>query len=117
VPEEGSKSSKKKEQGPQAEATAAELKQAGDRHEGVSDDLDAGQAEVQARFDEINEKGFVGQTVDPTPPENYSTQTPDDAPTPETDNDLFDEGREAAIGRPREAVDRSAAEIAADKKK
>jgi hypothetical protein len=45
---------------------------------------DAGQAEVQAMFDEAAEKGYFGYTPDETPNENYTLQTPPDAPTPET---------------------------------
>jgi hypothetical protein len=45
---------------------------------------DAGQAEVQAIFDEAAEKGYFGYTPDETPNENYTLQTPPDAPTPET---------------------------------
>lgn len=44
---------------------------------------DAGEAEVQATFDEAAEKGYFGETPDDTPNENYSLQTPQDAPTPE----------------------------------
>lgn len=33
---------------------------------------DAGQAEVQAKFDEAEEKGYFGSTPDDTPNENYT---------------------------------------------
>lgn len=33
---------------------------------------DAGQAEVQAKFDEANEKGYFGTTPDETPNEDYT---------------------------------------------
>ena len=45
---------------------------------------DAGQKEMQEREDKIEEQGFMGKQVDMTPRENYSLQTPQDAPTPET---------------------------------
>lgn len=74
---------------------------------------DAGQAEVQARFDEEQEKGYRGFAPDPTPNENYSLETGPDAPTPETDPELSREARAAsgvgmsaldAAARSREAV-------------
>ena len=47
---------------------------------------DAGQAEVQAKFDEANEKGFFGSTPDETPNENYTLQgVTSGKPTPETE--------------------------------
>lgn len=52
----------------------------------TNDDL--GQSQVQERMNEATEQGFIGAQVDPTPHENYSLQTPQDAPTPETDPDL-----------------------------
>lgn len=33
---------------------------------------DAGQAEVQAKFDEAEAKGYFGETPDSTPNENYT---------------------------------------------
>ncbi len=60
---------------------------------------DAGQAEVQANFDEAAEKGYFGYSPDPTPRENYSLQTPQDAPTPETDAKLAEQ-----TGNPRFAA-------------
>lgn len=33
---------------------------------------DAGQAEVQAKFDEANDKGYFGTTPDETPNEDYT---------------------------------------------
>lgn len=41
---------------------------------------DAGQAEVQARMDEVTEKGFLGEKVDPIPDEEYSLLTGPDSP-------------------------------------
>jgi len=35
--------------------------------------------------EEAAERGYAGFEVDPTPNENYSLETPQDAPTPETD--------------------------------
>lgn len=46
---------------------------------------DSGASEVQAAFDEAAEKGYFGESPDDTPRENYSLQTPQDAPTPETE--------------------------------
>lgn len=45
---------------------------------------DAGQAELQKKFDEAAEKGYFGETPDDTPNENYTLRTKADAPTPET---------------------------------
>ena len=46
---------------------------------------DAGQAEVQAKFDEANEKGYFGTTPDETPNENYTLKgVAAGKPTPET---------------------------------
>lgn len=45
---------------------------------------DAGQDEVQARFDEAAEKGYFGETPDDTPRENYTLAgVTSDKPTPE----------------------------------
>lgn len=47
---------------------------------------DAGEAEVQARFDEANEKGYFGETPDETPNEHYTLQgVTSGKPTPETE--------------------------------
>lgn len=47
---------------------------------------DAGQAEVQAKFDEANEKGYFGHSPDKTPAENYTLAgVTSGKPTPETD--------------------------------
>lgn len=46
---------------------------------------DSGEDQVQAAFDEANEKGYFGYSPDETPRENYTLQTPPDAPTPETE--------------------------------
>lgn len=46
---------------------------------------DAGQAEVQATFDEANAKGYFGETPDETPNENYTLAgVIAGKPTPET---------------------------------
>jgi hypothetical protein len=45
----------------------------------------SGEDQVKAAFDEAAEKGYFGYSPDPTPRENYSLQTPPDAPTPETE--------------------------------
>jgi len=47
---------------------------------------DSGEAEVQASFDEANEKGYFGTTPDDTPNENYTVKgVGAGKPTPETD--------------------------------
>ena len=47
---------------------------------------DGGNAEVQEKMDEINEKGYAGIKVDPTPNENYTLKgAGSGAPTPEND--------------------------------
>lgn len=62
---------------------------------------DGGQAEMQARYDEAQQKGYFGETPDPTPNEAYTVQgVTSGAPTPETDADA------------RAAADTSAAELA-----
>ncbi len=53
---------------------------------------------AQRQADEVSEQGFFGAKVDPTPDENYSLQTPPDAPTPETDPEL---ARKAEASRSR----------------
>lgn len=60
--------------------------------------LDVGQDEVQAKMDLHTEQGFIGQTPDPTPNENYSMETPPDAPTPETDPELRAAAQAASTG-------------------
>lgn len=45
---------------------------------------DPGMAEVQARFDEAEEKGYFGHTPDETPNENYTLKgVTSGKPTPE----------------------------------
>lgn len=45
---------------------------------------DLGASEVQARFDEANEKGYFGNTPDDTPNENYTLSgVTSGKPTPE----------------------------------
>jgi hypothetical protein len=47
---------------------------------------DSGEAEVQAKADEIDAKGYFGQTVDETPRENYTLEgVIAGAPVPETE--------------------------------
>lgn len=47
---------------------------------------DSGEAEVQAKVDAAEEKGYFGQTVDETPRENYTLQgVISGAPVPETE--------------------------------
>ncbi len=62
----------------------------------ASASTDVGQDEVQARVDEANEKGYFGETPDPTPNENYTVAgVVKGAPTPETDEKLHNEARTA----------------------
>lgn len=44
---------------------------------------EVGADQVQQAFDEAAEKGYFGYVPDDTPNENYSLETPQDAPTPE----------------------------------
>ncbi len=44
---------------------------------------EVGADQVQQAFDEAAEKGYFGHVPDDTPNENYSLETPQDAPTPE----------------------------------
>jgi hypothetical protein len=47
---------------------------------------DSGEAEVQAVFDEANEKGYFGEVPDETPNENYTLRgVGSGKPTPETE--------------------------------
>lgn len=75
--------------------------------------LDVGQAEVQERVDAEEAKGFRGQNVDPTPNENYSMETPPDAPTPETDPALAAAAKAAVDGNRLVNTDTSSNETAA----
>jgi hypothetical protein len=72
--------------------------------------VDAGQAALQAAADEAAEKGYYGETPDPTPNENYTfAGVTAGAPTPETDVELEKQGREASgIGMgPLEAAEKA----------
>ena len=52
----------------------------------VSAEGDLGAAEIQAKFDEANEKGYFGHTPDETPNENYTLAgVTSGKPTPETE--------------------------------
>jgi hypothetical protein len=54
------------------------------------------QAELQAKVDAENAKGFRGIEVDPTPNENYTVKgVTSNKPTPETDVDAAGTAREA----------------------
>lgn len=53
-------------------------------------------ARVALTHEESLKVGFFGREVDPTPDENYSLQTPPDAPTPETDAVAFTNAQKAA---------------------
>ena len=56
---------------------------------------DAAQEEVQKAFDEVNDKGYLGVEVDPTPDSHYSVAgVLAGKPTPETDADHSREVRQ-----------------------
>lgn len=60
----------------------ATAKKTTDAPENPADEV--GADEVQARFDEANEKGFFGNVPDETPNENYTLKgVTSGAPTPE----------------------------------
>jgi hypothetical protein len=70
--------------------------------------LDVGQSEVKENLAAEQERGGSGVSPDPTPNENYTLQTPPDAPTPETDPELaaqagvsgrFDHGGPGTLSR------------------
>lgn len=65
-------------------------------------DAAADTKDVQAQFDAAADQGYFGREVDPTPQENYTVQTPPDAPVPENDE------------KARQAAQERAAEINAD---
>jgi hypothetical protein len=51
-----------------------------------SSSTDSGEAQVQAAFDEANEKGYFGETPDETPNSHYTLQgVTSGKPTPETE--------------------------------
>ena len=55
---------------------------------------DAGADQVQAKMDEEQEQGYRGFVPDPTPNANYTVAgVTSGAPTPETDDDAFNEAR------------------------
>jgi hypothetical protein len=52
----------------------------------TTDAGDHGEAQVQSAFDAANEKGYFGETTDPTPDEHYGVAgVLAGKPTPETD--------------------------------
>jgi hypothetical protein len=88
---------------------------AGLNPDGVSAKGDGGVAQMQEAQDKIDAKGFIGAVPDPTPNENYAASnstTENDLPPPETDPDLFDEARDAALGHPLKDIDTSSVERA-----
>jgi hypothetical protein len=51
-----------------------------------SSSTDSGEAQVQAAFDEANEKGYFGEVPDETPNENYTLKgVTSGKPTPESE--------------------------------
>lgn len=85
---------------------------AGLNPEGINTDPDPGLEKLQERVDKWEEQGYIGITPDPTPPENYTLQTPQDAPTPETDPELFEKARLAALGNPLKNIEESSVQTA-----
>lgn len=87
---------------------------------GASVSGDLGTAELQANIDEINEKGYRGTAIDPTPNENYTVAgVTAGKPTPETDADLEAEARAASFTdggslRSVEEANKATLEAAAD---
>lgn len=64
--------------------TTPPKKSAASTTEKAPDDL--GQAEIQAKFDEANVKGYFGSVPDKTPAENYTLAgVTSGKPTPETE--------------------------------
>lgn len=80
------------------------------------DDSPMDVSSLQEAFDRVNERGFMGTVPDPTPNENYTVEgVGKGLPTPETDPDLYDQARDAAIGHPLRDIDRSSAQNAGAK--
>lgn len=95
-------------------AAKAKATAAGVPTEGINVDGDAGAAEVQARVDAEQEKGYRGVVTDPTPNEHYTVEgVTSGKPTPETDADLFLEARAASLGNPHENVEFTGAQVRA----
>lgn len=56
---------------------------------------DAGEAQVQAEADKVAEKGYVGESTDPTPAHAYTVAgVTKGEPTPETDKGAAEKARE-----------------------
>lgn len=56
------------------------------KNQNPSSEGDLGASEVQAKFDEANEKGYFGEVPDETPNENYTLKgVTSGKPTPETE--------------------------------
>ena len=59
---------------------------------------DSGENEVAQRMEKELEQGYVGTVPDPTPNENYTASGVNEGlPTPETDDDLANEARNAVF--------------------
>jgi hypothetical protein len=75
-----------------AQSAGKETPTVADENTTSSSNDDAGQAEVQARMDEEQKKGYVGQTSDPTPDTAYSLEggapEPGDNPTTPSEEDV-----------------------------
>jgi hypothetical protein len=97
--EKGDKGDKTPQAAPQSQAASqsqpAQGGQGGSEESGKTAD-DGGAAEVQAKVDEVEERGYLGTAVDETPRENYTVQgVTSGAPTPENP-DNGDSGSEPA---------------------
>jgi hypothetical protein len=67
---------------------------------------EGGNAEVQDHMDVINEQGYMGVKVDPTPNENYTLRgAAEGLPTPETDPEQGEKARAHAAKVARGAVE------------
>lgn len=68
-------------------ATPSGAEKAAKENQKAADEVGADQ--VQAAFDEANEKGYFGELEDPTPRENYTLDgVSKGAPTPESDPEI-----------------------------
>lgn len=59
-------------------------------------DADRDREQVAEQIEAEEDRGFFGREVDPTPVENYTLQTPPDAPVPETDEGAREAARQRA---------------------
>ncbi|GIE30166.1 hypothetical protein Ait01nite_032110 [Actinoplanes italicus] len=75
-----------------------ETSEAGQKAKDDAVNADRSTAEVQAKVDEDQARGFRGVEVDPTPNENYTIAgVTSGAPTPETDDAAAETARKAQV--------------------